>query len=1686
MASDKKEGLLPQDTTLSTSNGRLQVYRLVGSGATSEVYEGVLLDHHQQPRVAIKAMKPLEFAKAREFFFNEALTLAKLPEYEEETNSLFGLPRAFRIAPEFFGRGTHNGVEFLMMAWLDGRQLPDLLDESADGRLPEQQAVVAGFHLFRMLDLLHTKLKKSYIDLKLENLWWEGSVTGGQLRLTDFGTMESIEPGDDHGARRDLIVASAYLCKMLTGYMPEHVAGELRDQVVPIIQRSDFISWGARQLLSWLLHPNASERPKTASDVLNPPNLPGKQDMTGKVGLMALADYWDATRPPERLAAMKDTAWERALASEGNARLMLLSRSRALLDIWARRSPNVDRQGLLEDERQLDELLQQSGVLENGRALFSSGSYSQAEALFAQGRRQSYEPARIALFRRWAYLAQMGLDPKVTLAPRAKNDLELVVKYLGERNWAAAARQLDDLRPALGPAAAFARLEADLALYMALDEAGAARHDGDFAAARDAYDRALEALRRLPNESDDILSNETGQLLPERERLAGLATEKEGQTAGEALMRQAKTHLAQERKDEAWTAARRALVVETFNREDRLNELAGMTDSALQKGDYALAAALAGIALDVPATANPLLWRFRLANKLRDAEIALNTGDIAAFLAEANAAAAVTSDSRYLSPLLKKAQEWARKSYDAITLRTLADMESLDETSRATLRTQAKNLDDNWRRMAEDATEKQRERIYPIVNDLLGEIAHHLHAARPASSDRPHSPGWRLEKHLHYLINRGAALKKARELLPQVEARSREAGGYRLEEVQRVRARVDQLLEELKNETVATREAEARNKQQAAEQKATLAALYAPLTPPGTAGEPDLQLQTARHLLLGSRWYLTVVDPDDTDVSRWADQAAVRVDYLRPQEWSEMEQLAAGRLKAFQDTFAQADETFQSGELIRDGQHLNVWLAPYEGTDEYQAFAEKLGRAVEWQRADAYFANLPATPYRGRDLAGLRSWLPLSLPPAFWQRSAAAAWLERTRDAAADEAGRSMDEIRRPFRSPMAATGRYGAGSYTTSGGYGGVSGRDALGYGRDDPAGDHYSPTDSRAPADEPYSPPAGDAPGDAAHSWPQPAESSGRAQTYDPYATTARKASAASDRYRPAAAPGPEALLERLKWWLDAAATRRLTIAASDVATGVEEWNANTFLRDAARAAMNRDAAALEQAVEGGPLPTDVDRALEQLTAERWREAVRSVGVPRQLEETQPEPTWRSWLPWPRWAIVGGGIVALLFLLAIPAVIFRDDLAALIRGPLDATPTDTANGTPVVTVPVSPTMTLAAVSTPATATLEPTLTITPTLLPTLSPTPQPTPTVPAAQPEDSIYHVGDPAQLLPPPPVAGAILWQMTPAEFQPALDSGVWQTESDETLGDFNFIEDFTNPVSLVWTHDQPLAEGLYQLYALDTTTRSLGSQTFEVFLDGQSAEPVRGVRVARFDYRDGGSQTEPSWLPIGAYEVTNGQRLSVRATADAARGVSFAIPAMLVARLADRERDLLLGLPEPSLGRPLLAVLDDDRIELSSSNADGTQYFSPTQQWPTEPQEMTPLAEGEPPPPVWSGRYHATTLESGNDYALRAEWQPLGRLPAGEYQIFVYVPAGSNAVVNYELLADGQPVDETILTNTQQREFAGEWVDMGIWTLPQEAAVGVRATALGNENRTFYPTETQWTIGIDAVALLRADG
>ena len=172
-------GLLPANALLSN---RYVILRRVGKGGMGAVYQAS--DTRLSSKVwAIKEMSdaalpdPVERQQAREAFQREAQMLALL----DHPN----LPKV----NDFF---IESGKLYLVMDYIDGQTLEDLLDQSAS-LLPEAQVLQWAEQLCEVLDYLHRCTPPIiFRDLKPGNIMLDRS---GRIKLIDFGVARLFKTG---------------------------------------------------------------------------------------------------------------------------------------------------------------------------------------------------------------------------------------------------------------------------------------------------------------------------------------------------------------------------------------------------------------------------------------------------------------------------------------------------------------------------------------------------------------------------------------------------------------------------------------------------------------------------------------------------------------------------------------------------------------------------------------------------------------------------------------------------------------------------------------------------------------------------------------------------------------------------------------------------------------------------------------------------------------------------------------------------------------------------------------------------------------------------------------------------------------------------------------------------------------------------------------------------------------------------------------------------------------------------------------------------------------------------------------------------------------------------------------------------------------------------------------------------
>jgi serine/threonine protein kinase len=137
-----------------TRLGPYEIVTAIGAGGMGEVYEG--RDTRLKRRVAIKVLpvRLSDDAALRERFDREARTISSLSH--PHICSLFDV-------------GHQDGVDFLVLEYLEGETLHDRLARSHDLRLPLSEALTVGIEIAGALDAAH-RAGVVHRDLKPANV----------------------------------------------------------------------------------------------------------------------------------------------------------------------------------------------------------------------------------------------------------------------------------------------------------------------------------------------------------------------------------------------------------------------------------------------------------------------------------------------------------------------------------------------------------------------------------------------------------------------------------------------------------------------------------------------------------------------------------------------------------------------------------------------------------------------------------------------------------------------------------------------------------------------------------------------------------------------------------------------------------------------------------------------------------------------------------------------------------------------------------------------------------------------------------------------------------------------------------------------------------------------------------------------------------------------------------------------------------------------------------------------------------------------------------------------------------------------------------------------------------------------------------------------------------------------------
>ena len=194
------------DLTGALVDGRYRLRRLIAQGGMADVYEAH--DERLDRTVAVKMITTAGIAgfdlKA---FTHEARTIARLSH-----------PNVVAV----FDQGVHGGLPYVVMEYVPGTTLRDLLNRRRRLRIDEAVELFA-----QLLDGLQAAHDAGLVhrDIKPENILLKNGGRGDRVKVVDFGLAEAVHGDRDTGG--PLVATAAYVAPELVNGKPATTASDV-------------------------------------------------------------------------------------------------------------------------------------------------------------------------------------------------------------------------------------------------------------------------------------------------------------------------------------------------------------------------------------------------------------------------------------------------------------------------------------------------------------------------------------------------------------------------------------------------------------------------------------------------------------------------------------------------------------------------------------------------------------------------------------------------------------------------------------------------------------------------------------------------------------------------------------------------------------------------------------------------------------------------------------------------------------------------------------------------------------------------------------------------------------------------------------------------------------------------------------------------------------------------------------------------------------------------------------------------------------------------------------------------------------------------------------------------------------------------------------------------------------------
>lgn len=1001
-----EHNLLPVGKIIPFGERWLQIVKRVGEGYTSVVYEGKIFLHADDApelgeKVAVKAFKPY---MDRDAFRQEDRTLWDLTRLEPIAAKDFELdedepPRLgieWHVSPHYYGSATYassenpeDQVPFIVMEYITGKEIPDLI--SRYGKMPEKDAILVMRDFFFILDILHTRLKKTLMDMKFENLWWQETASRGRVRVMDLGTLSDLKPTARYfgNSRLDLMRAGIIFFRMLTGYGLAYSVEGLKEVVEPLLKQYP-MSWGTRRMVRRLLHWKEEQRYTEAAEVFGElKNMSAYWTMNDEELLnQALQKIDQAKEYHQEIqqSGEEEEAEEPPFAYQARSMLGVIESRNDILDEAVQRAI-----------RQAEEELSIEDFLRTGRKFLDGGSYPKAVEHFKKGMYYSDESAAL---RRWYYVASAAVDLRSDLFTLVSPTINRAVERMNRGEFAEALLEFRYLPENVSASPWIQALAADCELYQAYQAAQKAEKSGRYQDAAQAYEKAQTQLARLPN-PEDVVVQELGDLTVRMVDMQHL----------EATLGEAERLLpgALEKVNQHDYPGALALFEEIREKDPRnpslQAQLATAVESAAKEMRFVDAERLIHFALQRPGYDDAMVARKALVQRLAKAAWHQSLGEIELFCQQASemlrANPANETVVSVLRRLIEKTETILKEAHQPAKLALLKD-------AVAALPGDNQEWQDRIDKVVGELTEKGKGPLRKVVDELMT-IATQLMSMTDHDNAAVLSKNTSLPEIIYLLGKRKDAYLRAASLLEDA-ARISTSIGYRFNEVTVLRAAAGEKIAAVETTEQGVEEAYERKRRDALEtvrqrwQIAQEAYQYKQAMPDWLPEETKTAIKVGHNTLaqlafISAHGYLQRYDEQDEAVKEILVKASAILDRRGETDWDELCKHAAAHIQVIRSEFEEANRLFSEGNYEAAAAVADRLAETYGSSDQLKNLKAGIARAAAfavWQRE--HTAGLQAGKYDPALVESIGGYWSGQLPAVYWKNCPARKYLKNVLD----------------------------------------------------------------------------------------------------------------------------------------------------------------------------------------------------------------------------------------------------------------------------------------------------------------------------------------------------------------------------------------------------------------------------------------------------------------------------------------------------------------------------------------------------------------------------------------------------------------------------------------------------------------------------------------------------------------